>query len=39
MVVEQRFGRLNAPELIKAVYVGEEYEDGIAVQTTEEAPA
>ncbi len=39
MVVEQRFRRLNAPELMKAVYIGEKYEDGIAVQTAQEVVA
>ena len=39
MIVEQRFRRLNAPELMKAVYIGEKYEDGIAVQTAEEVAA
>ena len=39
LVVEQRFRRLNAPELMKDVYNGEKYEDGVAIQTTEEAAA
>ena len=39
MVVEQRFRRLNAPELMKAAYIGEKYEDGIAVQNAEEVAA
>ena len=39
LVVEQRFRRLNAPELMKDVYDGEKYEDGVAIQTTEEAAA
>ena len=39
VVVEQRFRRLNAPELMKDVYSGEKYEDGVAIQTTEEAAA
>ena len=36
LVVEQRFRRLNAPELMKDVYNGEKYEDGTPVQTEEE---
>ena len=36
MVVEQRFRRLNAPELMKSVYDGQKYEDGAAIQNTEE---
>ena len=39
MVVEQRFRRLNAPEMMKAVYDGEKYEDGVAIQTAEEVAA
>ena len=39
MVVEKRFRRLYAPELMKAVYEGRKYEDGIAVQTAEEVAA
>ena len=39
MVVEQRFRRLNAPELMKSVYIGEKYEDGVAMQNTEEIAA
>ena len=39
MVVKKRFRRLNAPELMKAVYDGEKYEDRIAVQTAEEVAA
>ena len=38
LVVEQRFRRL-APELMKAVYDGKKYEDGVAIQTAEEAAA
>ena len=29
MVAQQKFRRLNAPELLKQVYLGVEYEDGI----------
>ncbi len=29
MIAEARFRRLNAPELLKRVYLGAEYEDGI----------
>ena len=36
MVVEKRFRRLNAPELMKAVYDGQKYEDGLPMQTAEE---
>lgn len=36
MVVEKRFRRLNAPETMKAVYDGEKYEDGVAMQTAED---
>ncbi len=36
MVVEQRFRRLHAPEMTKAVYIGEKYEDGIPMQTAED---
>ena len=39
LVVEQRFRRLNAPELMKAVYDGGKYEDGVAIQTAEEVAA
>lgn len=39
MVVEQRFRRLNALELMKAVYDGEKYEDGVAMQNAEEIAA
>ena len=38
-VVEQRFMRLRAPELMKAVYNGEKYEDGVVRQTVEEVVA
>ena len=39
LVVEQRFRRLNAPELMEAVYDGGKYEDGVAIQTAEEVAA
>ena len=39
MVVEKHFRRLNALELMKAVYDGQKYEDGIPVQTAEEVAA
>ena len=39
MVVEKRFRRLNAPELMKSVYDGEKYEDGIPMQSEEEVAA
>ena len=39
MVVEQRFRRLNAPELMKAVYIGEKCKDGVAIQNAEEVAA
>ena len=39
MVVEQRFRRLNTPELMKTVYDGQTYEDGIPVQTAQEVAA
>ena len=38
-VVEKRFRRLNAPELMKVVYDGRKYEDGILMQTEEEVAA
>ena len=39
MVVEKRFRRLNAPELMKAVYDGQKCEDGMPMQTAEEVAA
>ena len=39
LVVEQRFRRLNASELMKTVYGGQKYEDGIPMQTAEEVAA
>ena len=39
MVVEKRFRRLNAPELTKAVYDGQKYDDGVAMQNAEEVAA
>jgi putative transposase len=37
MVAEQRFRRLNAPELLKQVYLGVQYQDGIEVSRKEVA--
>ena len=39
MVVEKRFRRMRAPELMKTVYIGEQYEDWVAMQTEEEVAA
>ena len=39
MVVESRFRRLNAPELMQAVYNGEKYEYGVGIETAEEVAA
>ena len=39
MVVEKRFRRLNATELMKAVYDDRKYENGIPMQTEEEVAA
>ena len=39
LVVEQRFRRLNAPELMKDVYNGEKYEDGVRIEAAEEVAA
>ena len=39
MVVEQRFRRLNAPDMMKAVYDGQKYEDGAVTLATEEVAA
>ena len=39
MVVEQRFRRLNAPDMMKAVYDGQRYEDGAVTLATEEVAA
>ena len=39
MVAEQRFRRLKAPELIEDVYLGAQYADGIAIETTAEKVA
>ena len=36
MVAEQRFRRLKAPELIEDVYLGAQYADGIAIESTAE---
>ena len=38
-VAEQRFRRLNAPELMKAAYGGQEYGDGAVILATEEVAA
>ena len=37
-MVEKRFRRLNAPELMKVVYDGRKYEDGIAVRLRKRLP-
>jgi putative transposase len=37
MIAEQRFRRLNAPELLKQVYLGVQYQDGIEVSRKEVA--
>lgn len=37
MVAQQKFRRLNAPELLKQVYLGVEYEDGIEITRKEVA--
>ena len=39
MVAERRFRRLKAPELMKDVYLGAEYKDGIVITTTLEKVA
>ena len=39
MVAEKRFRRLQAPELMKDVYLGVRYVDGIAVEATAEKVA
>ena len=39
MVAERRFRRLKAPELMKDVYLGAEYKDGIVITTTLERVA
>lgn len=39
MVVEKRFRRLSAPDMMKAVYDGGKYKDGIAILATEEVGA
>ena len=39
MVAEQRFRRLKAPELIEDVYLGAQYADGIAIESTAEMVA
>ena len=36
MVAEQRFRRLKAPELIEDAYLGAQYADGIAIESTAE---
>ena len=39
LVAERRFRRLKAPELMKDVYLGAEYKDGIVMDTTLEKVA
>ena len=39
MIAEQRFRRLKAPELIEDVYLGAQYADGIAIESTAEKVA
>ena len=39
MVAEKRFRRLQAPELMKDVYLGAQYVDGIAIEATAEKVA
>ena len=39
MVAEKRFRRLKAPELMKDVYLGAEYVDGMAIEATVEEVA
>ena len=39
MVAEGRFRRLKAPELIEDVYLGAQYADGIAIESTAEMVA
>ena len=39
MIAEQRFRRLNAPELMQEVYLGAQYVDGIAAEATVEEVA
>ena len=39
MVVEKRFRRVNAPELIKATYIGDKCEEGATIQNAEEIAA
>ena len=39
MLAEQRFRRLKAPELIEDVYLGAQYADGIAIESTAEKVA
>ncbi len=39
MVVEKLLMRLNASELMKAVYAGEKYEDRAVIQNAEEIAA
>ena len=36
MVAEKRFRRLQAPELMKDIYLGARYVDGIAIEVTAE---
>lgn len=39
MVVERQLRKLNAPELMRAVFNGGKYEDGQAMQTAEDVAA
>ena len=39
MVAEKRFRRLQAPELMKDIYLGARYVDGIAIEVTAEKVA
>ena len=39
MIAEQRFRRLNAPELMEEVYLGAQYVDGIVAEATVEEVA
>ena len=39
MVVVHHFRRLNAPDLMKAVYDGQKYEDGVAMQNGDKIAA
>lgn len=39
LVAQKRFRKLNAPELLREVYRGVEFLDGVAVGKKKEAPA